>query len=124
MEGYIIFDLVKPTGKRPDAITFTSVTSGYCLVAKMEEAFRIPNAMVPVGVRPSLIMQHFSVAVVKMEESMLGKSVKLYLTIYVSGIILDGELCCIISIIVAAKTSYCFMCYFYWHIDLILKLLS
>ena len=114
--------MVIRTGERPDAITFTSVTGGYCLVAKME-ALRIPNALVSVGVRPSLSLHHFSVAAVKMEELMLGESVNLYLTTYVSGIILDGEHCCIISIIVAAKTFYCFMFYFYWHIDLIVKLL-
>ena len=50
-----MFDFIISAGQRPDPVIFTSMIDEYCLVAKMEKAFRVVDTMVSVCMSTNVI---------------------------------------------------------------------
>ena len=69
MEEHTMFDLVIRTGERPDPITFPSMIDEYCLVTEMERTFRVLDAMVSLGVSPSVITHDLFLSMVMLSSS-------------------------------------------------------
>nr|CAD1826118.1 unnamed protein product [Ananas comosus var. bracteatus] len=54
--GHEILQRIRMDGTcMPNVVTYTSVISGYCKMGRMEEAFRVFNDMIGLGIKPSRV---------------------------------------------------------------------